>query len=386
VLAGVVAVAVAAGAFAFLVAAFRDEPADQVASNLDPATICDLPAYDPDVALLLGQPEREVALADLESPGQPASELEGPATDALSEYLASPAAVNFPVGGWRRVETGTEEVLFATPHDPDGWWLAGFTEQPDGDWRQTEEEIVDQALTPAQRGHELSLAWDGPLVLDGGRWNDPLMLTNERGEPWADQGLAHWGFVHAFPRGSDDGVGGGVEIATAWGATYELDPGASTAIPVALGGHLTSLERGEYDVVACLPELGLASPVGTLEVGEPGVVPDVRVLTFPGTTGSAALGGGTLTVEDGCLTTADPGSGRETHVVWPHGYAFVQRDGRQVLIDPIGDEVGALGDQVRLGGGWAQRRWAEELVVGELPASCTTGGESYFVTSGLADG
>lgn len=384
VLAGVVAIAVAAGGFAFLVAAFRDGSGDRTASGLDPAAICDVPPYDPDVALLIGQPVREVALADLEAPGAPASELEGPATDALRAYLASPAAVHAPTAGWRGVDVEGEEVVFVAPDDDEGrWWVTGFTAQPDGDWRMIEEEIVDQEQTPAQRGHGLRLEWAGSLALDDGRWNDPLQLMNESGEPWADQGLAHWGFVHVFPRGSDEEVGGGVEIATSWGASYDLPPGQELPIPAALGGHLPVLTQGTYDVVACLPQLGLASSVGTLEVGDPGVVPGVHVMTFPGTTGMQALGGGTLEVAGGCLTLG--GAGRTTQVLWPHGYAFVGRDGRELLIDPIGDEVGALGDHLSVGGGWVHLSPAEDLVVGGIPESCRVGGESYFVTSGLAD-
>ena len=386
VLAAAVAFAVAAGALAFLVAAFRDEPADRAMSDLEPAAICAIPTYDPDVALLTGQPEREVALADLEGPGQPASMLEGPATDALRACLSSPAAVNFPADGWRRVETGTDEVRFASPHDPEGWWLAGFTEQLDGDWRQTEEEIVDQAQTPAQRGHDLRLTWSGDLVLDGGEWNDPLSLADGRGDVWIDEGNRHWGIPHVFDQATGQEVVAPLPVAGWGGEPYRLAAGEEVALPVALGGVLPALTTGTYDVVACVPELGLASPVGRLEVGATGVMPGARILTYPSQgVGMEALGGGTLAVVDGCLAANGPGGRHGDFIVWPDGHVLVDRDGRRILIDPVGEEVGALGDDVLLGGGNVPESGVARIVTGDIPKACAASERGYFLTSGLAD-
>jgi hypothetical protein len=385
VTAGAVALAVAAGGFAFLVATYREAPTDGVAGALDPDAICDVPAYDPDVALLVGQPVREVALADLEAPGQPASELEGPGTDALRAYLASPAAVHAPGDGWRPIGSSEENAVFVAPDDQHGsWWVVGFVRQPDGDWRQVEEEIVEQELTAAQRGHGLQLAWDGTLHLDEGAWNDPLRLVNDRDTIWTDTGNEHRGIPHVFDRATGQEIVAPLPL-TGWsGDLVELAAGQSIDLPVALGALLSALVPGSYDVVACVPSLGLASPVGTLDVTETGAIPDVRVLTYPSSgAGMAALGGGTLIVANGCLAVGD--TSQPIYVLWPDGYALVERDGAQMLIDPIGENVGAIGDDVTLGGGFVELRWIADMLSGDLPADCRAPGESYFVTSGLAE-
>jgi hypothetical protein len=392
VVAAVVAAAVAVSALGFLAWGLRDDTTgrtpsgDRVESALDPEAICEVPTYDPDVALLVGQPEREVPLADLEGPGQPATDLEGPGAEAFRAYLATPGARNFPADGWRRVTTDTDEVLFASPHEPDGWWLAGFTPQPDGDWRRTEEEIVEQAQTRAQRGQGLSLTWDGDLVVDEGRWNVPLRLVNGREDAWSDEGSLLWGIPHVFEAET------GVEVAaplptSGWsGDGYELGPGDALEVPVALGGALPALEPGAYEVVACVPDLGLASPPVEATVDDTGVVTGVRVLTyrFEGASMLALSGRGTLSVEGGCLATVT--ADQVVYPVWPDGHVVVRRDGREVLIDPVGQDVAALGDEVTLGGGFVPGRLLDDIVTGGLPPSCRTSGEGYFITSGLAEG
>ena len=53
-----------------------------------------------------------------------------------------------------------------------------------------------------------------------------------------------------------------------------------------------------------------------------------------------------------------------------------------VLVNPVGEEVAAVGDGVSLGGGGAPLRLVEDSVIGGIPDSCRTGGEAYFITSG----
>lgn len=384
VLAGVVALVVAVSAFTFLITTFRDGAADRAATSLDPPAICEVPAYDPDVALLVGQPVREVALSLLEAPGQPASELQGPATDALRAYLASPAAVHAPADGWRPIVAPAEVVTFAAPEDPGRWWMVGFTRQPDGDWRRVEEEIVDQSQTPAQRGHDLRLVWSRDLILDAAAWNDALGLVNDRDARWIDTGSRVWGIPHVFDRATGQEIVAPLPVAGWSGEPYEVGSGESISVPLAMGGVLPALTSGTFDVVACVPELGLASPVVELVVRGTEVVPDVRVLTYPGPgTGMQALGGGTLTVTHGCLAVGE--ATQAIYVLWPDGYALVERDGRRMLIDPIGAEVAALGDNVTLGGGNVELRWIDGMLTGALPDACRAPGESYFVTSGLAE-
>lgn len=383
-LAGVVAFAIAAASFAFLVSVFGGRDTAAVGSgSLDPAAICDVPAYDPDVALLAGNATVQYPLSVLESPGQPAADVEAPGADALRAYLASSAAVHAPADGWRAIASAPDAVTFASPYlgNAGEWWVVAFDLRPDGSWRLSDEVIADQQPTPAQRGHGLSLRWDGSLVLDGGAWTAPLRLANGRDETWVD-GVGEYGAVaRVFDRTTGAEIGRVPSETFGVGPSYELASGGATPVPVALGGVLRSLVPGTFDIVACLPRLGLASPVGTLEVRSTGAVQDVRVLTHPSSGGGMdALGGGTLVVENGCLAVGS--SPRPIYVVWPEGYALVDRGGRRVLIDPVGNEVGALGDRVLLGGGSVELRWVDQMVIGGVPEACQAAGESYFVTSG----
>jgi hypothetical protein len=164
--------------------------------------------------------------------------------------------------------------------------------------------------------------------------------------------------------------------------------GDAFRLPLSLGGALSALRSGnEYDVVACVPELGLASPIGTLRVAEH-PMPSTRVLTYA-FDGSAmeALGGGRLVVHHGCLAVESSSiDRRRTYVVWPDGTTLTHRDGeRPVLIDAIGTELARLGDDVTLGGGYVGLEHIDDATIGGIPETCRTGGEGYFVTSGLAD-
>jgi hypothetical protein len=407
VLAAVVALVVAAGSLVLVVNVFGDRDPDAVATptgdtattglgpsgptgaattgpsaTLDPAAICDVPAFDPNVALLVGTETLQVAKSALEEPGVPASSLDDLAGVALQARLAMPAAVNAPADGWRRVAESDTAVTFASPLGEGRWWIESFEDRA-GVWRNTGEEIVEQRETPAQLGHDLGLQWNGELVLDVGAWNDPLSLVNRRTDA-AEVG-ATWADVHLFDSN-------GAEVAPSGPALGFLRtnptvaPGDSTPVPVALGAKVASLDSGTYSVVACIPGLGLASPVGTLRVVDPGAVPNVRVLAYEFTgAGMDALTFGTLAVVHGCLGLDHVGESKyATYILWPEGYALVQRDGRTVLINPVGEEVAALGDEVSLGGGGAPLRLIEDGVIGGIPDSCRTGGEAYFITSGAA--
>lgn len=398
--AGVVALAVAIASFAFVVSMFRGGPDDVTATRsarpssspsgppakgaLDPVAICDVPAFDPDVALLVGSETHEYSLEILEAPGEPGSSLEAPGADALREYLASPDARHAPADGWRVIATSPGAVLFAAPHDPAEarWWIVGF-EDEGGLWRRVETEIVEQQPTPAQRGHGLDLRWDGELVLEDGTWNAPLRLVNGQASAWVDSGefLAE---AHTFDPATEQEIGPGAPaiIGTGWEA-HELPPSGQATIPLALGGNVDSLRPGNYDVVACVPSLGLASPVSSLRVEDDATVPEVRVLAHhPGSAYPAALAFGAITVKNGCV--AIQGGGQSTYVVWPEGFTLVHRGDRTVLIDPTGREVGALGDEVSLGGGYIPFRHIADMVIGGIPDECRTGGEGYFITSGPA--
>jgi hypothetical protein len=406
ILAGTLSLALAATSFGVLRDAFREEPeplrsgtpSPSVEGTLDPADICDVPAYDPSVAILgddsasvfgaIGP--REFPVEVLEAPGLPASTLDGPAATALRAYLEDPQARYAPSEGWRAIAEAPEEVIFAAP--PDGgysdWWVTRFTSTDDG-WMPRETELVDQHQTPAQLGRELRLEWTGDVIFDRGGWGSTLALTNQRGERWAtgEDGYELWGRVHVFEPASGAEVGHVAQTVGRWGPSPELGPGESFQLPISLGGSLADLDpHHTYDAVACVPELGLASPVGTIRVEENTTDGTVRVLTYPDS-GFAmqALGGGRLVNHDGCLAVADR-SPRPIYVLWPDGYSMVYRQHEvPVLIDAVGREVARLGEEVTLGGGYVPPDNAEQATIGGVPDTCRAPDEGYFLTSGLAE-
>ena len=405
VIAGALSLGLALASFTVLRNAFEGGPetptpvpSDAAATALDPATICDVPAFDPDVALLGdefssvfgGTGPREVPLEVLEAPGTSASTMVGPASEALRSYLASPDAVNAPSEGWRVIAESSEEMTFAAP--PDGgysnWWVTRFTKNG-GAWRPRETELVDQHQTPAQRGRGLSLTWGETTVVDDGVWGSTLHLKNDRGASWSsgEDGYELWGVAHVFDPESGEEVGHAARSVGGWGGETMLASGGTLRLPLSLGGALTALGSGhEYDVVACVHELGLASPVGLLRVAEHSMA-SARVLTYPfDGISMEALSGGRLVIHDGCLAVAGR-SAKPIYVLWPDGYSLVYRlDEQPVLIDPVGRRVARLGDEVQLGGGFVELEHAESATIGGIPAGCRTGGEGYFITSGVVGG
>lgn len=408
ILAGTLSVGLALASFAVLRNAFdggsgrpSPVPSDVATGSLDPAAICDVPAYDPNVVLLgddfssvFGSAgARQVPLGTLEAPGEPASSIVGPAADALRSYLLNPQAVHAPSDGWRAIVESPSEVIFAAPPDEGSsdWWVTRFA-MAGGEWTPRETELVDQHRTPAQLGRGLGLTWGETTVVDDGVWGSTLQLTNDREASWSsgENGYALWGVAHVFdPDTLGEEVGHAAKSVGAWEARSTLTPGETARLPLSLGGALSALDPGhEYDVVACVPQLGLASPVGTLRVAEH-PMSDATVLTYPFTgVAMLALGTGRLVVHNGCLAVeSSPTDRRPTYVLWPDGTTLVHRDGElPVLIDAVGTEIARLGEEVTLGGGYVGLEHVEGQAIGGIPGGCRVGGEGYFLTSGLAGG
>ena len=403
--AGALSIALALASFSVLRNAFREgpdrppvqTPSQSETGRLDPEELCDVPAYDPNVAVLGDDSSsvfgamgpRQVPLEVLEGPGASASSIVGPATEALRSYLAGPQAVNAPSDGWRTIAQTADEVIFAAP--PDGgysdWWVTRFT-MTGGAWKSRETELVEQHLTPAQAGHGLRLEWTDEVVLRDGVWTSSLTLVNDRGAAWAygEDAPELWGRARVFDPETGAEIGHAAEAVGGRGTGAELGAGERRPLPLSLGGALPDLGPGVRDLIACVPELGLASPVGTLRVVENPIVRTVDVLTYPYRgVGMAALGGGRLMVHNGCLAVADR-SPRPIYVVWPDGYTMVSRQEVSVLIDAVGREVSRLGDEVTLGGGYVPLAHVDAATIDGLPEACRTGGQGYFLTTGLADG
>lgn len=349
------------------------------AAKPDPHAVCDVPAYDPDV-VLIGEDDpfaypREV----LEGPGEPASEIEGPAADALRETLATPGQALAPEDGWRVLREVPRKVVYAAPSGPREWWLIVLGVR-EGEWREVGGEIADERPTPAQLGHGIRLEWSGPLVSRDGTWDAPLWIVNDRDERWTVEDIATWATPHLFDRETGDDVR--PDYRPYGGIPLSLAPGERAGVPVALGGLLGDADPGSYDVVACIPALGLASPVGTAHLGPDPTVAGAAVLTRPFEGYSmGALAHGRLSLEGGCLAL-DPGGGSVSFLVLPDGYALVARGDREVVIDPVGEELGALGDAVSLGGGHLSAKHVDGSTIEPIPTDCRASGHGYFFSSG----
>jgi hypothetical protein len=344
---------------------------------LDPAAICDVPTYDPTITLLVGNETTAYPKAVLEGPGSPAADMQGPATDELRAYIGSSTGQNAPDVGWRMIDSSVDHVTFAAPpgYGYGDWWVVGFS-QRDGQWQRVQEEIVDQAPTPAERGHELSLTWSDHVTVRNGDWDDPLQLVNDRSTTWSDHGTL-WGQAHVFDPLSNEEIASDTYAIESGNDDHRLEPQATTTLPLALGGVLAPAPPGTYSIVACVPQLGLASPVGQLSVPEDVVARDAYVITYqPENALMDALLGGVLDVKNGCLGVGDGGP-HFTYVALPIGYVTVERDGTPTLIGPTGNAMGAIGDRVSFGGGGV----GLDVLLNQgisVPESCRTGG-GYFL-------
>jgi hypothetical protein len=349
---------------------------------VSPNKVCDVPAYDPSVSLLVGSQSATYKNKFLDKPGAPAASLLAYGADQLRAFLATRAAVNAPADGWRQIQNDLHRVTFAAPN-PNGageWWLVAF-ELDGSTWHRTDFEIVDRTATPAQRGHDLSLRWTGTLKLAAGAWNDPLQLANTGSvaTTYAPYELA--AIPHIFSAGGTPVAVGAVVPSSDIGSG-QLAPGEQMASPIALTATLGSLAQGEYQVVACLPSFGLASSIGTLSVASTGVVPGVTVMTYPSNGMSmSALAGGKLTNVDGCLAIGD--RNHVSYLLMPDGYALVERNGREVLIGPTGEEQAQLGDEVTLGGGYTTPPFNNPQSTVDVPASCVSNEAGYFLAGGV---
>ena len=336
------------------------------------------PQYDPGAALLVGSRTYQLTNAFLDAPGDVPEDLTSPARDALVHRLVRETSA--PRDGWRVVASSDHSVTFGAPLNRREWWIDGFADRG-GRWRLVDDELMDRRATPAQIGHGLELRWTDELVLHDGSWNDPLELDNHGGARWS------WGGVlaavpHLFDPATGDPVGpGDVDMSTTFAylgyyAEHALEPGEEVEVPVALGASLDGLRPGDYEAVACVPELGLASSVRTLHVVDAASVPGVRLLTNTPVGYHEPDLTGWLKTANGCVAVGPRGPGMYAYLVLPQGWAFVERDGHRVVIDPIGEEKAALGDAIHMTGGAN----SPTEVVGGIPARCRGPAARYQFT------
>jgi hypothetical protein len=91
-----------------------------------------------------------------------------------------------------------------------------------------------------------------------------------------------------------------------------------------------------------------------------------------------ALASGTLSLVDGCLALVNSGA-PPSFLIWPPGYALVERDGVTSVTNQAGDPVTDVGSYLQLGGGNVYLASAQGIVDGEIPKACQVSGERYFI-------
>ena len=80
---------------------------------------------------------------------------------------------------------------------------------------------------------------------------------------------------------------------------------------------------------------------------------------------------GTLVLNGPCLEATLWDSDDTALILWPLDYRLAQIDNRLVVVDGAGAEVAAVGDRVRIGGGFVSpTEFAHELAGDTLPEEC----------------
>jgi len=98
----------------------------------------------------------------------------------------------------------------------------------------------------------------------------------------------------------------------------------------------------------------------------------------------AALGQGTLVVENGCVAMRH-GSSPPSFVLWPPNYELQRGEKAIEVVDGEGNLVAGIGEAVQLGGGWMDLQPAQDITDGRIPEACRVNEtERYFIASPAA--
>jgi hypothetical protein len=386
VVAAVVALLIAVGGTTLAVRAFDSGGKAPATASIDPAAVCGFtPRHGPEYVSLDGH---EIPQSVLDEPGTPFSELSASVVGDLRPFITHGGvdAGHPPEDGWRVIDQRPDGATVAAPNGPD-WYVIRIDDSQGapkvGGWAPYAKVLP----TAADRGAGLRLVWDGTTEMrQGGRAEPKLFAVNDGANAWRDDRGEYWAVAHVFDPitghelypNADYGIEG-------VGREYDVPPGGRFDMPVANPTGFGSLTPGTYDIVACVAELSLASPIGELRV-----VGDVSPTPSPSEPSPTilvaksqemsmdALAEGTLTVVDGCLALGGS-PGVPTFVIWPAGSTLVERDAQTVVIDADDNTVARVGGNVHLGGGFIDLSRAEGVVDGDIPAPCRVTGERYFL-------
>lgn len=401
VVAATVALLLAVGGTALAVRAIGSDGASPGTSSLDPIAVCGFtPRHGPEYVSL---DDHEIPQSVLDEPGTSYADLAvgspSVAWPEMSEVQDTIGDSRLPAGGWRVIDHGSDGAAIAAPVDHGRWFVVRIDTRDGarvGGWAPSQPVMP----TAADRGTGLHLEWDGSLDIRNRHWERNLSLVNDRTTAWVDDRGEYWGIAHVFDQSTGAELDLGAGFIAGVGREYDLASGARVEVPVSLPQDVTSLPVGSYDIVACIPELSLVSPVGELRVlGDVTSAPsttepasDVSILVArPQNDSMAALGEGTLSVVHGCLALvapSDPGSTvvhAPTFVIWPAGSLLAEHDGVTSVAGQDGVPITDVGSHIQLGGGLVDLAQAEQLVDGEIPPSCRASGERYFLAGEVVD-
>jgi hypothetical protein len=263
---GMIALAVAVTATVLLVRTFGS-PLSPAAEGISPSAVCRIPTDEPPG--LVSVNGVEFPRSALAGPDTEAQNDDTPQAAVLRNYVNDPNENfgEFPRTGWRLILDRPDSEVFAAPLDHGLWATVGVAKE-DGEWRWAGSGGGERlSETRFQRGAGLRLQWPGALVTAQGALPQArIELVNDRDTTWVDDRGEYWAVAHVFDRStgasllSDEVAIGGV------GREYRVEPGASVDLPIAWPEGWKDLEPGTYDLVACVGELALASPVGELRV------------------------------------------------------------------------------------------------------------------------
>ena len=88
-----------------------------------------------------------------------------------------------------------------------------------------------------------------------------ILLVNDGPETWHDEEGEYWAVASLVGADASSQDANRSEVAIAGvGRQYDLEPGGSVELPVAIAVEHFEIPPGEYVTTAVVPELGLTSP------------------------------------------------------------------------------------------------------------------------------
>jgi hypothetical protein len=109
----------------------------------------------------------------------------------------------------------------------------------------------------------LRLEWIAPEIemKSGSRPDLRILLVNDGPETWHDQEGEYWAIASLVGADASSQDVNRLEVAIAGvGRQYDLEPGGSVELPVAIAVEHFEIPPGEYAATAVVPALGLTSP------------------------------------------------------------------------------------------------------------------------------